>query len=75
MVKCILRCFGAVSGLRVNFAKIVIYGVREILHVELLARSLGLRECHLLVSYLGLPLGSYNMQKHILNPVVERVLQ
>lgn len=58
MLRCVLRCFEVVSGLRLNLTKSSIIGVGEVSNLSQLASDLECRQGQLLVTYLGLPLGA-----------------
>lgn len=64
MIICVLRCFEAVLGLRINFAKCTIYKVREVLNLGVLAGSLGCAVGHFPAAYLGLPLGKDSKERN-----------
>ena len=57
-LRCILLCFEAVSGLKVNLAKSEIIPVGEVPRLPSLAAILGCRSSMLPITYLGLPLGA-----------------
>lgn len=70
----ILRCFEAISGLKVNLGKSELIGVAvEESFLQYLARIMGCRVGSLPTSYLGLPLTTGSVSKSLWNPVVERV--
>jgi hypothetical protein len=54
-----LHKFEAVSGLKINLAKLEIVHVGDVGNVDGLALILGCRVASLLLKYLGLPLGSF----------------
>lgn len=72
-LKCILRCFEVVSGLKINLAKSGIYSVGENCDIVSLAWLLGCIIGSLPASYLGLPLGANYKAKAIWQPVIERI--
>lgn len=72
LLRCTLRCFEAVSGLRINLMKSSIFAVGEVINIEELAADLGCKVGCLPSSYLGLPLGAKYRSKAIWDPVVER---
>ncbi|XP_028077120.1 uncharacterized protein LOC114279114 [Camellia sinensis] len=72
-LQCVLLCFEVVSGLKVNLAKSELIPVREVAHLPTLAVILGCKASHLLVSYLGLPLGASYKAKGVWDGVLERV--
>lgn len=41
MVRCILRCFEAVSRLKMNFSKSAFVSIREVVNFDMLAANLG----------------------------------
>jgi len=73
LLRCTLRCFEAVSGLRINLMKSSIFAVGEVINIKELAADLGCKVgCLPSSSYLGLPLGAKYRSKAIWDPVVER---
>lgn len=58
MLRCVLRCFEVVSGLRLNLVKSCLFEMGEVSNFDQLAVDLGCRRGYLLATYLGLPLGS-----------------
>eukprot|EP00268_Persea_americana_P005048 TRINITY_DN11696_c0_g1_i8.p1 TRINITY_DN11696_c0_g1~~TRINITY_DN11696_c0_g1_i8.p1 ORF type:complete len:234 (+),score=29.37 TRINITY_DN11696_c0_g1_i8:35-736(+) len=73
-VKATLLCFEAVSGLKVNFLKSELIGIRtEKSKLLQYAEILGCKVGDLPSSYLGLPLCLGTVTKSLWNPVVERV--
>lgn len=73
-VKATLLCFEAVSGLKINFSKSEVIGIRmdkSLLHK--FARIMGCKVGELPVMYLGLPLCMKSATKWLWNLVVERV--
>lgn len=72
-LRCILRCFEVVLGLRTNLAKSEIYSVGENCDIASLAWLLGCKIGSLLASYLGLPLEANYKAKAIRQPVIERI--
>ena len=57
-LRCMLLCFEAVSGLKVNLAKFEIAPIGEVVHLPQLAEILGCKISFFPISYLGLPLGA-----------------
>lgn len=57
-LRCLLSCFEAVSGLKINLAKNELFQVREECDIESLAWLLGCKIRNLPSSYLSLPLGA-----------------
>lgn len=64
-LRCVLLCFEAVSGLRVNLAKSKLIPVGEVARTPVLAVILGCKVASLPVSYLGLPLEAYFKTKGV----------
>lgn len=56
--RCILRCFEALSSLKVNFAKNEIFKVGDVDDIQALANILGCKVGVWPTSYLGLPLAA-----------------
>lgn len=56
LLRCVLRCFEAISGLKVNFAKSFLIMVDEVTNIDMLTTELGCKVGHLPYVYLGLPL-------------------
>ncbi|XP_028101318.1 probable amino acid permease 7 [Camellia sinensis] len=56
-LRCVLLCFEAVSGLRVNLAKSELIPVGEMATISVLVAIMGCKVVTLPVTYLGLPLG------------------
>lgn len=71
-LRCILTCFGAVSGLKINLDKSVLFQVGNVGDIESLAWIPGYKIGYLLSSYLGLPLGATYKSKVIWDPVIEK---
>jgi hypothetical protein len=57
-LRCLLLCFEAVSGLKINLSKFEMVPVGDIGDVEELASILGCGVASLPIKYLGLPLGA-----------------
>lgn len=72
-LRCLLRCFEAVSGLKINLAKSDLFQVGEECDIESLAWIFGYRIEKLPSSYLGLPLGVSFKSKAIWEPILERI--
>jgi len=66
-------CFEAVSGLRINMAKLVLVSVGNVMNVEGLASILGCRVSSLPIKYLGLPLGASFKANFIWDDIIEKV--
>lgn len=73
MLRCVLRCFEAVLGLRMNFGKSVLVEVGDVPDIESLAADLGYKVGSLPLPYLGLPLGASFKSKEAWALVVDRV--
>jgi len=72
-LRCLLLCFEAVSGLRINLSKSEMVPVGEVGDVEELASILGCGVASLLIKYLGLPLGAKYKDSNIWNNVIEKM--
>ncbi|XP_028067083.1 uncharacterized protein LOC114269911 [Camellia sinensis] len=72
-LRCVLLCFEAVSGLRVNLAKSELIPVGETARTSIFATILGCKVVYLLVTYLGLPLGASFKAKRVGDGVVDKV--
>lgn len=57
-LRCVVRCFEGVSGLKVNLHKSRMYGVGDVENIDGLAVCLGCSIGNLPTTYLGLPLGA-----------------
>lgn len=73
-IKRILRCFQLMSGLKINFSKSSLCGVK-VSHQEVtsLAMVMGCKVDYLPIKYLGLPLGANPNRLKTWDPVVERM--
>lgn len=71
-LRCILLCFQALSGLKINLAKSEIIPVGDNENIEFLAGILGCRLGSLPSSYLGLPLGASSRASRFWDSVLER---
>lgn len=71
-LRCVLLCFEAVSGLKVNLGKSEMIPVGSVEDIDALAQVLGCKVASLLASYLDLPLGSSFKSKQAWDSVVER---
>lgn len=58
LLRCVLRCFEAVSGLCLNLAKSLLFVVGEVSNLDQLTADLGCKRGYLPAMYLELPLGS-----------------
>jgi hypothetical protein len=57
-LRCLFLCFEAVSGLRINLAKLELVPIGNVNNVEGLANIIGCRVSYLPMKCLGLPLGA-----------------
>lgn len=73
LLRCVLRCFEVVSGLKVNFSKTIMEGVSEIVNLDMLAADMGCRMGQLPNTYLGLHLGALYKKEKVKVLVVERI--
>lgn len=72
-LRCVIHCFEAVSGLKVNLQKNRMFAVGEVEQIGSLANCLDCMVGSLPTTYIGLPLGaSYNSKVHWC-PVVSRI--
>jgi len=72
-LRCVLLCFEAVSGLKVNLGKLELVRMRDVEEVEILAEALNCKVSSLPMRYLGLPLGAAFKSKAIWDVVLERM--
>jgi hypothetical protein len=72
-LRCLLLCFEAISGLKINLLKSVIVPIGEVEDVEGLSRILGCGVESLPLMYLGLPLGAPYRDPSIWNEVIEKM--
>ncbi|XP_059671000.1 uncharacterized protein LOC132316541 [Cornus florida] len=72
-LRCVLVCFRAISGLKVNVGKSSLVLVGEVHDIANLAAVLGCRVSHFPISYLGLPLGSSLRRVRGWDLVIERI--
>jgi hypothetical protein len=72
-LRCLLLCFEAVSGLKINLFKSDIIPVGEIDDVEGLARILGCGVASLPITYLGLSLGAHYKASHIWSSIIAKM--
>jgi hypothetical protein len=72
-LRCLLLCFEATSGLRINLSKSEMVPVGEVGDVEELASILGYGVASLPLKYLGLPLGAKYKDTHMWNSVIEKM--
>lgn len=73
MLRCVLRCFEVISGLRLNLAKSSIIVVGEVPNLSQLASDLECRQGQLPVAYLGLTLGANYKQRDVWSPMIDRM--
>jgi len=72
-LRCLLLCFEAASGLRINLSKSEMVPVGEVGDVEELASILGCGVASLSLKYLGLPLCAKYKDAHMWNSVIEKI--
>jgi hypothetical protein len=72
-LRCLLLCFEAVSGLKINLSKSVIVPIGEVGDTEGLSSILGCGVESLPLMYLGLPLGAPYRDPSIWNTVIEKM--
>jgi hypothetical protein len=72
-LRCLLLCFEAVLGLKINLSKSVIVPIGEVEDVEGLSSILGCGVELLPLTYLGLPLGAPYKDPSIWNKVIEKM--
>ena len=73
-LKCILKWFEFLLGLKINYGKFELTGIQtEESHVAFLAHVFGCKVGKLPAKYLGLPLCLGLPKKHLWDPVVERI--
>lgn len=72
-LRCILRCFEMVSGLKINLAKSGMFQIREVREIEDLTWVLGYKIGTLPSSYMGIPLGANFKSKVVQNKTIERI--
>jgi hypothetical protein len=72
-LRCLLLCFEAVSGLRINLSKSEIVLVGAVGDVEELASILGCGVASLPIKYLGLPLGAKYKDTNMWNSIFEKM--
>lgn len=70
----ILQCFKLVSGFKINFEKIKVFGVGvQIKEVDSLARSISCTAASLPFTYLGLPVGLNMSRRKSWDPMVQKI--
>jgi hypothetical protein len=72
-LKCLLLCFEAVSGLKINLSKSMIVPIGAMGNLEVLSNILGCRVESLPLTYLGLPLGATHRDTSIWDVVIEKM--
>jgi hypothetical protein len=72
-LRCLLLCFEAASGLRINLSKSEMVPVGEVGNVEELASILGCGVPSFPIKYLGLPLGAKYKDAHMWNSIIEKM--
>lgn len=73
MLRCILCCFEAVSGPKINLAKSELFQIGEVPNLEGLAWILGWKIGVLPSIYLGMPLGARFKSKEVWRLVIDRI--
>lgn len=69
-LRCVIRCFKVVSGLKVNFHKSGMYGIGRVDLIGRLANCLGCTVGSLPTTYLGLSLGTSTKSATPWDPVI-----
>lgn len=72
-LRCVIKCFEVVFGLKVNLLKSRMYRVGSMDQIDKLAECLGCSVGHLPTTYLGLPLGVSYKSIVYWNPIVSRI--
>ena len=72
-LRCVLLCFEAVSGLKVNLAKSEITPIGDVAQLEVLTNILGCKLSFLPITYLGLPLGATFKDRKVWDGVLLRI--
>lgn len=73
LLRCVLSCFQAVSGLHLNLGKTTLFAIGEVPNLDQLAVDLECRQGKLSSTYLGFPLGALYKQKEVWNPMIGRM--
>lgn len=73
LLRCVIRCFEAVSGLCINLAKSFIFVVGDVPNIDDLVMDLGCRLGSLPAMYLGMPLVTSYKQKEVWDPILDRI--
>ncbi|KAG6674481.1 hypothetical protein I3842_15G044700 [Carya illinoinensis] len=73
LLKALLLCFEAASGLKVNFNKSEMVPIGGVQHLRQLANTLGCKIAALPMSYRGLPLGVASRAASVWDIVIEKV--
>lgn len=72
-LRCVLLCFGAMSGLKINLAKSKLALVGNVSNMNSLARIMGCRVSSLPIKYLSLPLGAPFKAKPIWETIIKKM--
>jgi hypothetical protein len=72
-LRCLLLCFEAVSGLKINLSKSTIVPIGMVGNLEVLSNILGCRVESLPLTYLGLPLGANHRDTSIWDTVIGKM--
>ncbi|KAG2411395.1 hypothetical protein I3760_Q000600 [Carya illinoinensis] len=73
VLKTVLFCFEAVSGLKVNLEKSELVPIGEVSNIRHLARTMGCKVSSFPMTYLGLPLGSASRTIAVWDSVIEKI--
>lgn len=73
LLKCVIKCFKVVSGLKVNMCNSRIFEIDQVSNLRDLTEVLGFQMVHLPSTYLGLPLRSSFKHKEVWNPILARI--
>ena len=72
-MRCLLLCFEAASGLKINLSKSMIVPIRAVGNLEVLSSILGCGVESLPLTYLGLPLGATHRDPSIWERVIVKM--
>jgi hypothetical protein len=72
-LRCLLLCFEAVSGLKINLSKLMIVPIGAVGNLKILSNIRGCRVESLLLTYLGLPLGATHKDTPIWDAVIGKM--
>jgi hypothetical protein len=72
-LRCLLLCFEAVLGLKINLSKSMIVPIGAVGNLEILSNILGCRVESLPLTYLGLPLGATHRDTSIWDAVIGKM--